>query len=133
GASLLLWLRPVILSFLLSASSKFFFSSRRRHTRFSRDWSSDVCSSDLWQRFFAVQTHLFVRTLVLVLTFAAVTSLVARLESATLLAAHAILMQLWQLVSHGVDGFAFATETMVGMWLGRGEQLRARASGPAAL
>src|SRR2546429_236027 len=26
----------------------FFFSSRRRHTRCSRDWSSDVCSSDLW-------------------------------------------------------------------------------------
>src|SRR5690606_39541330 len=25
----------------------FLFSSRRRHTRFSRDWSSDVCSSDL--------------------------------------------------------------------------------------
>src|SRR5690606_40641220 len=29
----------------------FFFSSRRRHTRFSRDWSSDVCSSDLEQAF----------------------------------------------------------------------------------
>src|SRR5690606_39942028 len=27
----------------------FFFSSRRRHTRFSRDWSSDLCSSDLLQ------------------------------------------------------------------------------------
>src|SRR5690606_40094791 len=26
----------------------FFLSSRRRHTRFSRDWSSDVCSSDLF-------------------------------------------------------------------------------------
>src|SRR2546429_536903 len=26
---------------------QFFFSSRRRHTRCSRDWSSDVCSSDL--------------------------------------------------------------------------------------
>src|SRR5687768_18333992 len=25
----------------------FFFSSRRRHTRCSRDWSSDVCSTDL--------------------------------------------------------------------------------------
>src|SRR5438105_15920457 len=25
----------------------FFFSSRRRHTRSTRDWSSDVCSSDL--------------------------------------------------------------------------------------
>src|SRR5439155_6870314 len=27
----------------------FFFSSRRRHTRWPRDWSSDVCSSDLRQ------------------------------------------------------------------------------------
>src|SRR3989442_14544928 len=27
--------------------SCFFFSSRRRHTRCGRDWSSDVCSSDL--------------------------------------------------------------------------------------
>src|SRR5699024_11329801 len=26
----------------------FFFSSRRRHTRSKRDWSSDVCSSDLY-------------------------------------------------------------------------------------
>src|SRR2546429_1983388 len=40
-------------SFLISAvlllSCFFFFSSRRRHTRCSRDWSSDVCSSDLTQ------------------------------------------------------------------------------------
>src|SRR5690625_7464188 len=28
----------------------FFFSSRRRHTRWPRDWSSDVCSSDLCVR-----------------------------------------------------------------------------------
>src|SRR5260221_14158864 len=28
----------------------FFFSSRRRHTRSLCDWSSDVCSSDLWIR-----------------------------------------------------------------------------------
>src|SRR2546430_11410131 len=28
-------------------SDVFFFSSRRRHTRFDCDWSSDVCSSDL--------------------------------------------------------------------------------------
>src|SRR2546422_9646985 len=31
-------------------SMYFFFSSRRRHTRCSRDWSSDVCSSDLGKR-----------------------------------------------------------------------------------
>src|SRR6266700_2850217 len=32
----------------ITAPIFFFFSSRRRHTRFSRDWSSDVCSSDLY-------------------------------------------------------------------------------------
>src|SRR3712207_1809586 len=31
----------------LSVAAIFFFSSRRRHTRYWRDWSSDVCSSDL--------------------------------------------------------------------------------------
>src|SRR5256886_9112156 len=32
----------------------FFFSSRRRHTRFDCDWSSDVCSSDLGQAAYAL-------------------------------------------------------------------------------
>src|SRR3989449_4678210 len=50
--------RPVFRTFLrsrclipLTVSLRlfFFFSSRRRHTRCSRDWSSDVCSSDLVQ------------------------------------------------------------------------------------
>src|SRR3712207_9388196 len=31
----------------MSVSASVFFSSRRRHTRYWRDWSSDVCSSDL--------------------------------------------------------------------------------------
>src|SRR2546422_11364989 len=36
----------------------FFFSSRRRHTRCSRDWSSDVCSSDLpEEKFDAIITN----------------------------------------------------------------------------
>src|SRR5947209_5631146 len=38
----LLWLLRVVRGVVL-----FFFSSRRRHTRYWRDWSSDVCSSDL--------------------------------------------------------------------------------------
>src|SRR2546430_5550774 len=33
----------------------FFFSSRRRHTRFDCDWSSDVCSSDLGWLYEAVE------------------------------------------------------------------------------
>src|ERR1035441_10841251 len=32
----------------ISTVHLFFFSSRRRHTRCLSDWSSDVCSSDLW-------------------------------------------------------------------------------------
>src|SRR6266511_4923130 len=39
----------------------FFFSSRRRHTRFSRDWSSDVCSSDLSLALTLVQFGLHLR------------------------------------------------------------------------
>src|SRR5215813_14343841 len=34
----------------MPAEPRFFFSSRRRHTRCGRDWSSDVCSSDLRSR-----------------------------------------------------------------------------------
>src|SRR6266436_9096325 len=37
----------MVFFFGLSSVFFFFFSSRRRHTRCSRDWSSDVCSSDL--------------------------------------------------------------------------------------
>src|SRR5438445_5212163 len=32
---------------IVTSAAFFFFSSRRRHTRYWRDWSSDVCSSDL--------------------------------------------------------------------------------------
>src|SRR5882757_10507149 len=35
---------------LIKRALFFFFSSRRRHTRYWRDWSSDVCSSDLRTR-----------------------------------------------------------------------------------
>src|SRR3989440_12655877 len=39
----------------------FFFSSRRRHTRSDRDWSSDVCSSDLFETFFQERRPFFVQ------------------------------------------------------------------------
>src|SRR3712207_7061875 len=37
----------ILLRSVMISQSSFFFSSRRRHTRYWRDWSSDVCSSDL--------------------------------------------------------------------------------------
>src|SRR2546426_3169880 len=42
---------PLIMFSVNSAPSIFFFSSRRRHTRLQGDWSSDVCSSDLFRGF----------------------------------------------------------------------------------
>src|SRR5699024_11903345 len=45
----------------------FFFSSRRRHTRSKRDWSSDVCSSDLgWAILFIFSYHLNVLGMILI-------------------------------------------------------------------
>src|SRR5699024_11685795 len=44
----------------------FFFTSRRRHTRSKRDWSSDVCSSDLEAKliwfYFTRHTHRHIRS-----------------------------------------------------------------------
>src|SRR2546430_8072162 len=39
--------RQLLAPLVSSVRHLFFFSSRRRHTRFDCDWSSDVCSSDL--------------------------------------------------------------------------------------
>src|SRR3712207_7398465 len=43
----LLWYQFFTCIFSVHRCFFFFFSSRRRHTRYWRDWSSDVCSSDL--------------------------------------------------------------------------------------
>src|SRR5256886_12674147 len=40
----------------VSLTDRFFFSSRRRHTRFDCDWSSDVCSSDLYSPSFKISS-----------------------------------------------------------------------------
>src|SRR2546427_1313144 len=44
--SVQVWSAAVVYTWILCGAF-FFFSSRRRHTRFDCDWSSDVCSSDL--------------------------------------------------------------------------------------
>src|SRR5437660_7673660 len=48
----------IVLSTIYMCCFFFFFSSRRRHTRWPRDWSSDVCSSDLIS---TVHSHAFAR------------------------------------------------------------------------
>src|SRR5258707_3597141 len=68
---------------LARSRHRFFFSSRRRHTRYWRDWSSDVCSSDL----FNVNVHLKSPALVMLQAVPLVTApvesvaITARLEA----------------------------------------------------
>jgi len=67
--------------------------------------------------FFKINLDIFLRTLLLVFTFTYFTA-----ESAVygenILAANTILLQLWMLLSYGIDGFAFASESLVGKSVG---------------
>src|SRR5690625_932471 len=71
------------------AHRSFFFSSTRRHTRWPRDWSSDVCSSDLFSGFLAITQVLEGRfdyacwLIVLAGFFDALDGMMARLANAT--------------------------------------------------
>src|SRR5438105_5411068 len=62
-ASLPLIKERILVIILLLHFLSFFFSSRRRHTRSTRDWSSDVCSSDLRDPFRAARGLQLVRDL----------------------------------------------------------------------
>src|SRR5271166_5582103 len=50
-------LLPCVCKSIQAPAFVFCFSSRRRHTRWPRDWSSDVCSSDLRVSFQAKETR----------------------------------------------------------------------------
>src|SRR5699024_12022570 len=49
-----------IIFYIIASCLFFFFSSRRPHTRSKRDWSSDVCSSDLHLDCAPVNEHVLV-------------------------------------------------------------------------
>ena len=67
--------------------------------------------------FFAVNVHLLIRTLALMFTFAFITAAGARLGG-VILAANAVLMNLLNLMSFALDGFAHAAEALVGKAVG---------------
>ncbi|MCB0748223.1 MAG: MATE family efflux transporter [Ignavibacteriae bacterium] len=71
-------------------------------------------------RFFKVNTDIFIRTLLLIFAISFFTAKSAEFDNVTL-AANFILFQLWLIVSYGVDGFAFAAESLVGKYIGANE------------
>ncbi len=70
-----------------------------------------------YRAFFAINSHLFVRTMALMFTFAFVTAQGSRLGG-LILAANAVLMNLQNLMAFGLDGIAHAAEALVGKAVG---------------
>ena len=69
------------------------------------------------KRFFSINFDIFIRTLSLIFAFSFFTAVSADLGT-EILAANTILLQLWMILSYGVDGFAFAAESLVGKYIG---------------
>lgn len=75
------------------------------------------------KKFFSVNRDIFIRTLCLIFTFSFFTAKSASFGD-VVLAANSILLQLWMIVSYGIDGFAFAAESLIGRYTGSGQQKR---------
>lgn len=82
--------------------------------------------------FFSVNANLFVRTMALMFTYAFVTAQGARLGG-IVLAANAILMNLQNITSFGLDGFAHAAEALVGKAIGERRRIAVERSVRLAL
>lgn len=76
-------------------------------------------------KFFTVNRDIFIRTLCLIFTFSFFTAKSAEFGN-VILAANTILLQLWMIVSYGIDGFAFAAESLVGRFTGSRETHKVR-------
>ena len=74
-------------------------------------------------RFFKVNTDIFFRTILLIFTISFFTAKSAEIND-EILAANFILMQLWLIISYGVDGFAFAAESLVGKYFGAKDKVK---------
>lgn len=75
-------------------------------------------STDKLKRLFVLNKDIFIRTLILTLSFAWITKL-ASLHGDVFLASYTLLMQIMTLSAYALDGIAIATETLCGMTIGK--------------
>ena len=95
-----------------------FFVARELRRQGGLWTTSELINWRAYRAFFAVNANLFVRTIALVGTLTFVTAQGARLGALTL-AANAVLMNLQNLTSFALDGFAHAAEALVGKGIGQ--------------
>jgi MATE family multidrug resistance protein len=90
-----------------------------------RRLSPQVLDRDALRGFFALGADITIRTLLLISTFAVFTNLAALMGTAVL-AATAVLRQVVMLAAWFIDGYAFAVESLAGIFHGAGETQRLR-------
>jgi len=90
----------------------------RKYPKFIRRFNlAEVTQKKELKRFFKLNSDIFIRTLMLIFTFSFFTAKSAEFGD-SILAANSILIQLWMVFSYGIDGFAFAAESIVGKFIG---------------
>lgn len=87
---------------------------RRRLLRVSRE---EIQQRDQLLLFFRVSSDIVIRTLSVIFAFAFFTAQSAEMGD-QILAANTILIQLWNFLSYGVDGFAYSAESLIGRFTG---------------
>ena len=80
-----------------------------------------ILDKEKLKKFFQVNSDIFFRTLLLIFAMSFFTAKSAEMSD-NILAANFILMQLWLIISYGVDGFAFAAESLTGKYFGAQNQ-----------
>jgi multidrug resistance protein, MATE family len=91
---------------------------------------AQVMAIAAFQRLFRINRDLFLRTVLLQVAFLSFMALASR-QGPIFLAANAILMHFFMLASHGLDGFAYAAEAMVGRAVGARDAAALRAAARA--
>jgi MATE family multidrug resistance protein len=90
-----------------------------KYRQYARKYSfQEVMDKTALQKFFTVNRDIFIRTVCLIFAFAFFTAKGAEFGE-VVLAANTILMTLWMMLAYGVDGFAFAAESLVGNYVGK--------------
>ena len=92
-----------------------FFKRYRRYI--SHYIHTELINTDELKKYFAVNRDIFIRTVCLIFTFSFFTAMSAK-QGDLVLAANTILLQLWMVASYGIDGFAYAAESLIGKFKG---------------
>ncbi len=84
---------------------------------------STILNAGLFRKFFKVSRDIFIRTLILIFAFSFFTAVSAK-SGDLILAANTILINLWTIMAYGIDGFAFAAESLIGRYFGANDRKR---------